>query len=129
MAYRRMYLKFVKDDNETYLSPADNFTGCVITDGDELTLNFKAQDGTADADLIKLHLQLGPSDDNPTLGCRHYFKDFCRALAGALSGSSLHKGVIEVANHETNVILPGSKLSLGATPGTPDSITSITVAA
>ena len=120
MAYRRMYLKFVKDDNETYLSPADNFTGCVITDADETTLNFKAQDGTADADLIKLHL---------ATTCAADFKNFCRALAGALSGSSLHKGVIEVANHETNAILHGSKLSLGATPGTADSITSITVAA
>ena len=113
MAYKRNHLLFVKADTDGTIAKAatyaaDRFKGVVITDGDELTANFKSTDGTGDAALVKLHLDNG----HGATACLEEFKNFCRALAGALAGHSLQPGTtVTVADDVNNKYLHGAGLA------------------
>lgn len=118
MASKRTYLKFRKDADETYMTDSSLFTGAVITvddaDNKHITLSFKAQDGTADADKIKLNLATNALTD---------FRDFCHVFAGALAGHTISKGIVTVADHTTGEVLKGAKLDTATATSAIDSIT------
>lgn len=125
MAYKRNHLLFVKSDDASTEAisaaaayAADRFTGVVVTDGDELTVSFESTVGDEDTGLIKLHLDNG----HGATACLEEFKNFCRALAGALAGHSLQPGTtVTVADDVNEKYLHGAGLSIDS------AVTSITL--